>query len=404
VNPAAAAIPACALVLLATATAVGPGEAWARAAPGRAATSAAVLVWPAPPESARVRYVGMLTGESDLGRGPSFGGMLRRAAMGTRTGGIRLARPTDVYAEDSTRLYVTDAAAGKLFAFDYTRRKVETIGGSGPGALIRPMGLTGDGRGRIYVTDPVNRRVVVFDRSGAYIRALGGRATLLNPVDVAVDPGAGRVYVADSYLHQVVVFDTSGAVLRRIGRTQGSLSAKDSLTQGAAASGDRAFHEAARSALGSRDLRENRGGGPGEFLYPIAVAVSPAGGLFVCDGLNFRVQAFDRDGTFQRQIGQLGDTPGSFARPKSVAVDADGHLYVVDAAFNNLQIFDERGKLLLSFGSIGKGPGELWLPLGSHIDPNGRIYVADRYNGRVQIYQYLALESGSRSSPGARVH
>ncbi len=394
----AACLGACLLVLGSGA----PGPACARG--GRPMPTTAPIVWPAAPETARVRYVGMLRRESDLGRGPSFGGMIRRATTGaTSRNEIQLARPTDVYAEDSMRVYVTDAAAGKLFAFDYGRRKVETLGADGPGAIPRPMGLAGDGQGRVFVTDPVNRRVVVFDRSGAFLRALGGRAALLNPVDVAVDPRTGRVYVADSYQHQVVVFDTAGTVLRRIGRADANLAAKDSLSLPPATAIDPAFHEAARSALGSRDLRENRGNGPGEFLYPVSVALAPDGVLYVCDGLNFRVQVFTPDGKFLRQFGALGDTPGSFARPKSLAVDREGHVYVVDAAFNNLQIFDEQGRLLLAFGGLGKGAGQLWLPLGAHIDHNDRIYVADRYNGRVQIFQYLGSGGGLLTVAGAKV-
>ena len=83
------------------------------------------------------------------------------------------------------------------------------------------------------------------------------------------------------------------------------------------------------------------------------VAVAGDGTVYVCDGLNARVQAFGRDGVFLRAFGQLGDAPGSFARPKGVALDRAGHVYVVDAAFNNVQIFEPDGRLLLAFGSIG---------------------------------------------------
>lgn len=244
------------------------------------------------------------------------------------------------------------------------------------------MGLGGDGDGHVYVADQRARRIVVLDLEGKYVRAFGGSSILLNPVDVAVDLAAGKAYVADSYLHQVVVFDLDGNVISRIGKDEGDLASREAEAVGIAVAGHATEH-------GPKDLTKNRGGGEAEFLYPASVVVSSNGKLYVSDGLNGRIQAFDRDGTYLWQIGRLGDTPGSFARPKGLATDSQDHLYVVDASFNNLQMFDSQGRLLLAFGSVGTTAGKLWLPFGVHIDGSDRIYVADRYNARVQIFRYL---------------
>jgi DNA-binding beta-propeller fold protein YncE len=116
--------------------------------------------------------------------------------------------------------------------------------------------------------------------------------------------------------------------------------------------------------------------------------------------MNFRIQVFDRNGKFLRQIGRHGDGPGAFARPKGIALDSDGHLYVADAAFNNVQVFDAQGRVLMAFGGFGRSSGALSLPLGVFIDRYDRIYVADRYNNRVQIYEYLG---GSRTGAAGRL-
>ena len=227
-------------------------------------------------------------------------------------------------------------------------------------------------------------------------------------------PAGGIVYVADSYLHQVLAFRLSdGALLRRIGRNIGDIATKQRRlgigmmeAMEVPSHGQADADLATRSSLGhsanktneSRDLVENRGAKPGEFRYPSFLAVGPTGILYVSDAMNFRIQAFDRGGSFLRAIGKQGDSPGTFARPKGVAVDSEGHIYVADGAFNNVQIFDEQGRLLLTFGQVGRGEGEMALPLGLYIDENDFIYIADRVNDRLQVFQYLreALPASAR--------
>ncbi|MBI5837496.1 MAG: hypothetical protein HZB25_09650 [Candidatus Eisenbacteria bacterium] len=351
-------------------------------------------MWPLPPEPARVRYVSEFRSARDLGRSGSLLGRIARGLVGARgSGELGLARPADVYAPDSTQVFVTDASGSKLFLFDYNDRSVRVLGTEGDGALSKPMGLGGD-RSEVYVTDPPSRRVVVFDLDGHFLRAFGGPGALLNPVDVAVDPASHRAWVVDSYLHQVVVFDSAGVVLRRIGKTVAEATTKESEWRSPVTG-----HETGGSERGSHDVVENRGGGNGEFLYPCSIARSPEGHFHVVDGLNGRVQSFDQEGTFLSTFGRLGDTPGSLPRPKGIACDSDSNIYLVDAAFNNLQIFNGRGELLLAVGGLGQAAGRFWLPLGLHIDSNDRIYVADRYNGRVQILQYLRPHSALGGDP-----
>ncbi len=353
------------------------------------------LVWPAPPETARIEYVRELRGPRDIGASESA---LRRSLMALAgakpSESVDLARPTDVYGDAEGRLYVSDASAGRVYVFDPVKHSVTPWVGKGASRIGRPMGIGGDLAGRVVVCDQVNRRVLVFDREGNLQAALGGSKLLINPVDATMD-AAGHVYVADSYLHQIVVFGLDGQVLHRIGKTLGDATGKAS----EAPPVDDGNVWSQRSAT-SKDVRENRGGGPGEFLYPLSVSWNERlGMLAVVDGLNARVQLFDRHFGFVRSIGRMGDTPGSFARPKGVAWDADDHLYVVDAAFNNVQIFDTEGRLLLVFGEQGKGAGQLWLPLGMCVDPLGRVVVADRYNSRLQVFQYLGARGPGSGEP-----
>jgi DNA-binding beta-propeller fold protein YncE len=298
------------------------------------------------------------------------------------------------------RVYVSDGVRNQVLVFDPKTHAAQPLGGPGQARLVTPLGLGLDGVGNVYVADQGGKRAVAFAPGNVFLRSYGSADVLLNPVDVAVDGKAGVVYVADSFLHQVLVFRQSdGMLLRRIGRNVGNMSAKQRSAAAVTSSHGRTAaavpaasatpgHEAGRSSE-PRDVVANRGVAAGEFRYPSFIAVGPNGALYVTDALNSRVQVFDSDGRFVRQVGQLGDGPGSFARPKGVALDSEGHIYVVDAAFNNVQIFDEQGRLLLAFAQMGYGEGDLNLPLGLFIDQFDRIYVADRTNNRLQIFEYL---------------
>lgn len=354
------------------------------------------VVWPRPPEQTRIQYVGQMASDRDLGKQESFLDRLKDGLLGTEQAQLLTQRPFDVYANELGRVYVSNGATGALLVLEPQVHDAQVLVPSGAGELAKPMGLAGDRAGRLYVADPPQRRVVALDYSGNFVKAFGGTSVLLNPVDVAVSPDGEFVYVADSYLHQVVVFDRDGNLVRRIGKDEGDIARKELVRSKRYADVidglDHAVDDQSAAhglELEPADLTENRGVAPGEFRYPAFVEVAPNGTVYVSDGMNFRVQAFDAEGGYLHEFGRHGQTPGSFARPKGIAVDSENHVYVADAAFNNVQIFDDRGQLLLAFGGFGPGPGKLWMPIGLTIDSSDRIYVADRYNNRVQVYQYV---------------
>ena len=95
------------------------------------------------------------------------------------------------------------------------------------------------------------------------------------------------------------------------------------------------------------------------------------------DALNYRVQAFDRDGKFLWKMGRQGDGSGDFAAPKGVASDSEGHVYVVDALFDAVQMFDRHGRLLVAFGEHGTEGGQFGFR-GAFSSAGDEIYVADQ--------------------------
>ena len=74
------------------------------------------------------------------------------------------------------------------------------------------------------------------------------------------------------------------------------------------------------------DAWGGKGSGPGQFDDPTGIAVAH-GEVLVSDARNGRIQVFDLEGNFKRQIGAPGQGPGGLGRPMNLSV-ADGEVYV----------------------------------------------------------------------------
>ncbi len=336
------------------------------------------LVWPPPPETPRIRYVGAVHSEMDVGKTRSVAQRISDSLFG-RPPLRALRKPYAVHADGRGRVYVADSGWRSVLVFDSVAHDVYPLG---EGTLTNPSGVTSDSAGRVYVTDIGTHRVVIYDSAGRFVHAFGGPSVLVRPAAIAVNEALGRIYVADVWDHQIKVFRLTGEPLFTIGKNVSPPPEGD-----------------VPGVIGARlDHFWNRGEEEGEFRFPSQIALGPAGRLYVADTLNFRVQIFDPEGRFLRAFGGVGDRPGQFARPKGIAVDREGRIYVADAAFNNVQVFDPEGRLLLFFGKFGYDSSDLRLPAGMDMDGNDRIYVVDQYNSRIQMYQSLAASPGTQGS------
>jgi DNA-binding beta-propeller fold protein YncE len=311
------------------------------------------LVWPAPPEQPRIRYLATYHGVDDFKtKKPSkWKAMILGPDDATLRPSDTMVKPYGISVTPDGRVLVTDTAARRVFQFDLDAKTVSFVGESGTGKITKPIGVAVDGEGKVFVADATLNRVFGYARDGSLAVAIGHEGELESPSGLAADRQHNWIYVADSKKHQVFCYSSvDGSHVRTIG---------------------------------------TRGEEPGSFNFPTNLFVDRQGRLYVADTLNFRIQIFDASGTFVRAFGTLGDIPGTLNRPKGIGVDSEGHIYVVDTAFNNFQIFDGDGRLLLAVGNPGRNPGEFLLPAGLYIDSRDRIYVADQGNARVQVFQYL---------------
>ncbi len=115
------------------------------------------------------------------------------------------------------------------------------------------------------------------------------------------------------------------------------------------------------------------GAGEGEFSFPKDLTVNSTH-VIVADTINFRVQIFTLDGTFQAEFGGQGDADGQFQSPQAVAINST-HILVSDDAKSNIQVFDRSGTYKAKFGTSGTGTGEIRGPAGIAIDDS--IYTSD---------------------------
>jgi DNA-binding beta-propeller fold protein YncE len=115
------------------------------------------------------------------------------------------------------------------------------------------------------------------------------------------------------------------------------------------------------------------------------VTTDREGLVYVADFGNNRVQVFSPDGHFIRAWGHAGDGPGDFDWPLGIAIGPEGTVLVLDTDNSRIQRFTPDGKLIEIWGHTGKEVGEFLWPDGIAVSPNGTVVVADTANGRLQV-------------------
>ena len=147
------------------------------------------------------------------------------------------------------------------------------------------------------------------------------------------------------------------------------------------------------------------GSEPGEFHFPIGIAINAADEIFVTDFYNDRVQKFSVDGKLLAVIPVLPN-------PGGIAISRSGDLYLAHFAeqkreerkTDRISVYDSAGKLLRQWGRTGSNDGEFDCPGGLAVRQDGRVYVADQTNRRVQVFdgegKFLSKWGEHGSKPG----
>ena len=347
--------------------------------------------------------------------------------------GVVLNYPYGIADDSSGNVFIADSHNNMVRELVHSSNLVSFFAGNGTygylgdgGAatsaeLTQLSGVAKDSAGNVYIADTnnclirmVNSAGIISTFAGLVVSNAprcgytgdGGPATsaeLYYPTGVAVD-SKGSVYIAD-YQNSVVRKVTGGTITTIAGI--GGL---------AGFSGD---------------------GGPAtsaQLYTPWAVAVDPAGNVFIADYYNCRVRSIAAStgiintvagiGSKGSGCGFTGDgtaTSNGLYLPAGVAVDANDNLFIADSYNQRVRWVSPNGIMTTIAGNgtagyLGDGGsallGEMYYPTGIVLDSSGNLLVADQYNFRVRgISAFTALNTsvgnlafgltsvGSTSSP-----
>jgi uncharacterized protein (TIGR03663 family) len=229
------------------------------------------------------------------------------------------------------------------------------VGGTpAPNALAPAAAAAGQQVAQQQVGKPAAREAslqTMPDGSEVFGRSNDGQPQLIDPKNVAVGPD-GRMYVVEGKAARVTAFNSDGSIATSWG---------------------------------------GPGSGDGQFQEPWGVAVAPNGNVYVADTWNHRVQYFDPDGKFLGTWGKLGDAKGRvdtdegiFWGPRAVAISPAGEVYVTDTGNKRVQVFGLDGTFKRMFGGDGTAPGQFKEQVGITLDSQNNVWVADTWNARIQ--------------------
>jgi DNA-binding beta-propeller fold protein YncE len=232
-------------------------------------------------------------------------------------------------------------------------------------------------------------QLLEFGPDGKFIREIGHNLYAWSFAHTVKIDKQDNIWVTDKGSDMVIKFNPEGSVVIVFGRKQEA------------------------SDEGTGPLQHPKPPLPpidGMFRQVTDVTWDPAGNTFISDGyINSRVAKVDKDGNWLKSWGEPGNQPGQFNTPHSIAADAKGNVYVADRGNRRIQVFDEEGKFLRQITidvpvdpnarpaignkppatvTGGMAPGAPWA-ICITPGPNQVLYSSDAFPGR--IYQ-LSLE------------
>jgi DNA-binding beta-propeller fold protein YncE len=186
---------------------------------------------------------------------------------------------------------------------------------------------------------------------------------------------------------------------------------------------------------------------PGQFAYPIWLAVDAGGNVYTSDTKLNRVQKFSGTGALMAEwtAASIGDGPtiggngiasdggsviyvlgdgvvrklstsgvlitkwgssgtddGQFQMPRAIAVDpGTGDVYVADSGLNRIQKFSSDGTFLTKWGATGAGNGQFDSPEAIAVNANHYVFVVDTNNHRIQKFASTGAYDSQWGSAGA---
>ena len=248
--------------------------------------------------------------------------------------------------------------------------------------------------------------VTEFDENGKMIRSFGEGPVRQSPARGA-HRSRGQHLGGDGSTHIVVKFDPPGKVLMTLG-TKGQAGKWDE------AAGTRLLNQPNEVAFGRNgdvflvqghtpgamgDPRVfkfdkngkfikkwgGKGTDPGKFDVAHGIVISPKGQLWVTDRENQRIQIFDQDGNYVREL--------KYAGLPCALEFGDGVIWMVNGFTGQILKLDMDGKVLAAMGKPGNGRGRVRRSALHHGEPEGRDLCRGRHQGRPEVREEVAATS-----------
>ena len=261
--------------------------------------------------------------------------------------------------------------------------------------LGEAAGVAVNSKGHIFVLSRGNTtgpaygaaaaQLLEFDAEGKFLREIGHNLYAWSFAHAVKVDRDDNIWVADKGSDMVIKFSPEGRVVMVFGRKQ----------------------EAADEKTGPLPhINPPLSPVDGMFRQVTDMAWDKAGNTYISDGyINSRIAKVDKNGNWLKSWGEPGNQPGQFSTPHSIAVDAEDRIYVADRGNRRIQVFDTDGKFLREItidvpfdpnarpaignrpslpikGTQTMAPGSPWAICITPA-PNQVLYVSDGYPGRI---------------------
>lgn len=259
--------------------------------------------------------------------------------------------------------------------------------------LGETSGVAVDKNDNVWVFNRGPHPVIEFDKNGAMLRAWK-EVPVVSSHGIRVDD-EGFVWLIDVAGHQVIKMTPEGRFVMRlggVGGAPGNDDTKEAFNRPTgiifAPGGDFFVSD---GYVNSRVVKYNRnlefqskwgskGTADGQFNLVHDVALDAKGRLYVADRNNARVQIFDQNGKFLGKWANVG-TPWGLAYSRK-----EDAIYMCDGVNDRVQKVNLDGQVLGTLGGHGKVPGTFDFVHNIAVDSTGAIYTAEIKNWRVQKF------------------
>jgi DNA-binding beta-propeller fold protein YncE len=293
----------------------------------------------------------------------------------------------EIYAAADPPLADCCIPAPPVIEFDQQGNVVHAWGGPGPGFEWPESnhGIVIDSKGVVWIggNGANDGHILKFTREGKFVKQFGFAYASAGSNDpwafnkvakVFLDEPNGEAYVADGYGNKrVAVIDMESGKIKRYWGAYGNKQSDAPLGP---------YNPAAPPAQ--------------QFRNPVHCAeLSRDNLVYVCDRVNDRIQVFQKDGTFVKEVFVEKNTRGD-GSVWDIAFSKDAqqkYFYLADGANEKIHVFDRQSMTeLTAFGDGGRQPGQFYAVHSIATDSRGNVYTTETYEGkRLQRFMYKGV-------------